>query len=142
MSILTTMYLQKHKRTRAKSTRISSEQLLRYKTSYMSPQTLYPWTVTQYTFPTPYYIVITDNYNETLCFSRTTVVFKTITWEFPAKTLTYAMSQPSSCAYLPVTVENSLSFQFCNTFGPLQWVRSERPLREEVLKRDNRTPFT
>lgn len=61
-------------------------------------------------------------------FSRTNVVFKTITWEFPVRTLTYAMAQPSSCTYSPVTVENSLSFQFCNTFGPLQWVRSERSL--------------
>jgi len=82
------------------------------------------------THSTPYYIIITENYNETVRFSRTNVVFKTITWEFPAKTLTYAMAHSAftSCIYLPVTVENTLSFQFGNTFGPLQWVRSERSL--------------
>jgi hypothetical protein len=38
--------------------------------------------------------------------------------------------------YLPVTVKNSFSFQFCDTFGPLQRVRPERSLREEVLKKN------
>lgn len=41
--------------------------------------------------------------------------------------------------HLPVPIDNSLSFQFSNTFRPFQRIRTERSFRKEILKKQKNT---
>jgi hypothetical protein len=75
--------------------------------------------ITQYTLlqPVVVRIIITGNYNETLCLSRSTVVFKTIACEFPANPLTNTMLCPASC--ICVTYPSLSRTRFLSSFVTL-----------------------